>query len=89
MALSKEEKATIIKEFGGSEANTGKTEVQIALLTAEIRSATKHLENNQKDFSNKRSLYRKVSQRHSLLSYLKRVDIERYRDIVKKLNLRN
>lgn len=88
MAISKELKAKIIKEFGGSAKNTGKTEVQIAILSAEIKSLTTHLISNYKDNISKRGLYTKVSQRKSLLAYLKRVDINRYRDIIKKLEIR-
>lgn len=88
MAISKELKAKIVKEFGGSAKNTGKTEVQIAILSAEIKSLTAHLVNNHKDFISKRGLYTKVSQRKSLLNYLKNVDIERYREIIKKLEIR-
>lgn len=88
MAISKEMKAKIIKEFGGSSKNTGKTEVQIAILSAEIKSLTTHLISNHKDNISKRGLYTKVSQRKSLLSYLKRIDINRYREIIKKLEIR-
>lgn len=88
MAISKETKAKLAKEFGGSEKNTGKTEVQIAILTAEINSLTDHLVNNKKDNISKRGLYKKVSKRKSLLTYLKNKDINRYREILKLLNLR-
>ncbi|EGZ31219.1 30S ribosomal protein S15 [Malacoplasma iowae] len=88
MAITKQEKAKIVKEFGGNEKNTGKTEVQIAILTAEISSLTNHLVDNKKDNTSKRGLYKKVSQRKSLLTYLKNTDINRYREIIKKLNLR-
>lgn len=88
MAISKELKAKIVKEFGGNDKNTGKVEVQVAILSAEIKSLTNHLVNNHKDYISKRGLYTKVSQRKSLLSYLKRVDINRYREIIKKLEIR-
>ncbi len=88
MAISKQLKAKLVKEFGGNEKNTGKTEVQIAILSAEIKSLTQHLINNHKDYTSKRGLYTKVSQRKSLLSYLKNIDIERYREIIKKLEIR-
>lgn len=88
MAISKELKASIVKQFGGSATNTGKTEVQIAILTAEIQALTKHLSANKKDMISKRGLYIKVAQRRNLLAYLERTDIERYRAILKELNLR-
>jgi small subunit ribosomal protein S15 len=89
MAISKEFKKQLVTEFGGDIKNTGSTEVQIAILTAEINTITDHVKNNKKDFSTKRGLFKKVSQRRSLLKYLERTDIKRYRELVKKLNLRN
>lgn len=89
MSISKSQKKEIIKRFGGSEQNTGKTEVQIAILTAEIKALTAHMVNNKKDMISKRGLYTKVSKRKNLLTYLQRVDIERYRKIIKELELRN
>lgn len=88
MEISKETKAKLIKEYGSSPKDTGKTEVQIAILTAEIKSLTVHMVSNKKDQTSKRGLYKKVSQRKSLLNYLKRKDINRYREIIKKLDLR-
>lgn len=88
MGISKETKAKIVKDFGGSAKNTGLTEVQIAILTAEINSLTTHMIANKKDFISKRGLYKKVSQRKSLLSYLKDRDIKRYREVIKKLDIR-
>jgi small subunit ribosomal protein S15 len=89
MAISKAFKANLAKEFGGDTKNTGSTEVQIAILTAEINAITNHIKTNNKDQSTKRGLYRKVSQRRSLLNYLQKTDVERYRALVKKLELRN
>lgn len=88
MAISKELKVKLIKEYGDSPKDTGKTEVQIAILTEEIKSLTVHMVSNKKDQTSKRGLYKKVSQRKSLLNYLKDRDINRYREIVKKLDLR-
>ncbi|AJQ45489.1 30S ribosomal protein S15 [Ureaplasma diversum] len=88
MAVSKQQKLDLVVKFGGSEQNTGKTEVQIAILSAEIASLTSHMIENKKDKTSKRGLYKKVAQRKKLLSYLMRTDIERYREIVKELNLR-
>ncbi len=88
MAVTKEQKAKLIKEFGGDAKNTGSTEVQIAILTAEIKDLTNHMVQNKKDFISKRGLQQKVSKRRSLLTYLKRVDIERYRKLIAKLDIR-
>jgi small subunit ribosomal protein S15 len=89
MAISKAFKANLIKEYGGNEKNTGAVAAQVAILTAEINAITIHIKTNQKDFSTKRGLFKKVSQRRSLLNYLKNTDIEKYRELVKKLDLRN
>lgn len=88
MAVSKETKKDLVKKYGKNPKDTGNTEVQIAILTAEINSLTEHLKDNQKDFASKRILYAKNSKRRGLLNYLKRTDIEKYRELVKKLNLR-
>lgn len=87
--ISKELKKDLIIKFGGNENNTGKTEVQIAILTAEIKALTDHLIENKKDMISKRGLYVKVAKRKNLLAYLERNDIERYRKILKDLNIRN
>ncbi|MGL4647616.1 MAG: 30S ribosomal protein S15 [Mycoplasmoidaceae bacterium] len=88
MAISKATKQKIIKDVGGNEKNTGKTEVQITILTAEIKSLTTHMIANKKDNISKRGLQKKVSKRKSLLTYLKRKDINRYRAILQALDLR-
>jgi len=88
MAVSKETKKELVKKYGKSAKDTGNTEVQIAILTEEINGLTEHLKANQKDFNSKRTLYAKNSKRRSLLNYLKKTDIERYRELVKKLNIR-
>ena len=86
--MQKERKQEIIKEFGRSEGDTGSTEVQVALLTERIVELTAHLKVHKKDHHSRRGLLMMVGQRRGLLSYLKDQDIERYRDIVKKLGLR-
>lgn len=86
--MQKERKQEIIKEFGRSEGDTGSTEVQVALLTERIVELTAHLKIHKKDHHSRRGLLMMVGQRRGLLSYLKDQDIERYRDIVKKLGLR-
>ncbi|HDQ13313.1 MAG TPA: 30S ribosomal protein S15 [Sediminispirochaeta sp.] len=86
--LSKEKKQEIIKEFGKSESDSGSTEVQIALLTARIQDLTEHLRTFKKDHSSRRGLLKLVGQRRNLLKYLKKEDLERYRALLKRLNLR-
>jgi len=88
MYLTSEIKQNIFKEFGNSEANTGSSEGQIALFTSRITHLTDHLRRNKKDLVTQRSLVALVGKRRKLLSYLKDRDIERYRAIVKKLNIR-
>ena len=88
MYLTREVKAEIFKKHGGSEGNTGSTEGQIALFTYRINHLTKHLKKNQKDFNTERSLVKLVGKRRSLLDYLKKKDIERYRSLIKELNIR-
>jgi len=88
MALTSEAKKSIFKKHGGVETNTGSSEGQIALFTERINQMTEHLKANKKDFGTQRSLIRLVGKRRSLLDYLKDNDINRYRDIIKELNIR-
>ena len=88
MSLSSAEKAQIIKEYGSAEADTGSPEVQVALLTKDISQLTEHFKTHNKDHHSRRGLIRKVNLRRSVLNYLKANDIERYRSIVARLNLR-
>lgn len=88
MAVSKERKAELVKEFGNDVKNTGSTEVQIAILTDEINNLTEHLKENKHDYHSKRGLLMKVGKRRSLLDYLKRTNVVSYREVIKKLNLR-
>ena len=88
MYLTSEIKKGLFKKHGKSEADTGTSEGQIALFTHRISHLTKHLETNKKDFGTQKSLIALVSKRRGLLDYLKANDIERYRAIVKKLELR-
>ena len=88
MAVSKERKAELVKEFGKDVKNTGSTEVQIAILTEEINNLTEHLKENKHDYHSKRGLLMKVGKRRSLLDYLKRTNVVSYREVIKKLNLR-
>ena len=88
MALSKEEKAKIVKEFGKDDKDTGSIEVQIAILTKEINDLTAHLKVHTHDYHSKRGLLMKVGQRRSKLNYLMKNDITKYREVIKKLGLR-
>ena len=88
MSLTKDAKQTIIKEYGASDKDTGSTEVQIALLTARIIDLTEHFKIHKKDHNSRRGLLKLVGQRRRLLKYLKREDLEKYRAILQKLNLR-
>ena len=88
MALNKEEKAKIIKEFAKNENDCGSAEVQIAILTNEINNLTEHLKEHKHDYHSKRGLLMKVGRRKKLLAYLKDNDVKSYREVIKKLNLR-
>ena len=88
MYLTKEIKEGIFKKHGKDEKNTGSTEAQIALFTYRINHLTEHLKKNRKDFNTERSLVKLVGKRRSLLDYLTKKDILRYRAIVKELGLR-
>jgi len=86
--LAKGEKAAVIKKIGRSEKDTGSPEVQIALFTERINELTQHLQVHKKDFSTQRSLMKMVGKRRRLLDYLKRHDLQKYRELLKELNIR-
>jgi small subunit ribosomal protein S15 len=86
--MTKQEKADIIKKYGGNEKDSGKTEVQIALLTKRINDLTEHFNKHAKDHHSRRGLMMMVGQRRRLLDYLTKKEIERYRAIIKDLNIR-
>ncbi|MCI6350243.1 MAG: 30S ribosomal protein S15 [Tenericutes bacterium] len=88
MALSKDVKSKIVKEFARDAKDTGSVEVQVAILTEEIKVLTEHLKEHIHDFHSKRGLLQKVGKRKSLLAYLKKTDITRYRELIAKLGLR-
>lgn len=88
MYLASEIKKDIFKKHGGSEKNTGSTESQIALFTYRIDHLTKHLGTHKKDFGTQRSLLNLVGKRRALLDYLKRHELEKYRALLKTLDLR-
>ena len=82
------DKSSIIAEYGRHEGDTGSPEVQIALLTARINHLNEHLKLNKKDFHSRRGLLKMVGKRRNLLAYLREKDIERYRTLIARLNLR-
>ena len=86
--LKREQKEKIIKDYAIKEGDTGSVEVQVALLTEEIKILTEHLKVNIHDFHSKRGLLMKVGKRKNLLEYLKKTDINRYRELIKRLGLR-
>jgi small subunit ribosomal protein S15 len=88
MYLTPEVKKGLFKDYGKSEFDTGSSEGQVALFTFRIQHLTEHLKINKKDSATRRSLVLLVGKRRRLLEYLKKQDITRYRDIIKKLNLR-
>ena len=88
MSVTKERKAELVKEFGKSEKDTGATEVQIAILTEEIRDLTEKIKIHIHDYHSKRGLMMKVGKRRSLLDYLKENDVNAYRTLIEKLNIR-
>jgi small subunit ribosomal protein S15 len=88
MSLTKEKKQEVVKEFGRTVKDTGSAEVQIALLTRRIDELTGHFKSNPKDHNSRRGLLKMVGQRRKLLDYLKRTDVEKYREILDKLSLR-
>lgn len=88
MALSKDVKAKLVKKYGKDEKDTGSIEVQIAILTNEINTLTEHFKEHAHDHHSKRGMLKKIGQRRSLLNYLKKKDVTRYRDIIKSLGLR-
>ena len=86
--MTKEEKQAIIDQYATHEGDTGSPEVQIAILTSRINSLNEHLKNNKNDNHSRRGLLKMVGRRRNLLKYLMQVDIERYRSIIAKLEIR-
>ncbi|ORC37219.1 30S ribosomal protein S15 [Marispirochaeta aestuarii] len=86
--LAKEAKQDVIKEFGKNDKDSGATEVQIALLTKRIEDLTEHFKTNKKDHASRRGLLKMVGQRRKLLKYLQRKDLDTYRSLLGRLNLR-
>jgi small subunit ribosomal protein S15 len=88
MALAKDVKSTIIADYARGDSDTGSAEVQIALLSQRIKDLTEHLKVHKKDHHTRRGLLKLVGQRRRMLNYLKKTDIERYREVVAKLGIR-
>lgn len=88
MALTKEKKDEIVKKYARNEKDTGSAEVQVAILTEEINELTLHLKEHKHDFHSRRGLLKKVGQRRSMLKYLLKIDVTRYRELIKSLGLR-
>ncbi|MFU8829508.1 MAG: 30S ribosomal protein S15 [Phycisphaerales bacterium] len=88
MAISEARKAELIKEFATHEGDTGSADVQIAVLTENIRDLTEHLKEHRHDFSSRRGLLAMVSKRNRLSAYLKKTDRERYMNLIQRLGLR-
>lgn len=86
--MTKEVKQQVIAEYATHEGDTGSPEVQIALLTTRINELTEHLKVHKKDHHSRRGLLKMVGHRRNLLAYLMKNDIERYRAIIKRLNIR-
>jgi small subunit ribosomal protein S15 len=86
--MTKEQKIELMKKFGQNEKDSGRSEVQIALLTQRINDLTEHFDRHKKDHHSRRGLMMMVGKRRRLLDYLAKKDIERYRTIIKELNIR-
>lgn len=86
--ITKEKKTAIINEYARKLGDTGSPEVQIAILTARIQELTEHLKVNQKDHHSRRGLLKMVGKRRGLLDYLKKTDLEGYRELIVKLGIR-
>ena len=88
MALSKDKKTSIVESFARSKGDTGSVEVQVAMLTERINRLTDHMLEHKHDYHTKLGLQKMVGKRKKLLAYLKDEDVTRYRELIKKLNLR-
>ncbi|HAP14842.1 MAG TPA: 30S ribosomal protein S15 [Lactococcus sp.] len=88
MAISKEKKQEIIKQYARTEGDTGSPEVQIAVLTWEINHLNDHIKAHKKDHATYRGLMKKIGHRRNLLAYLRKKDVQRYRELIASLGLR-
>ena len=88
MALTKQVKEEIVKTFGANEKDTGRAEVQVALLTKRVDELTEHFKRHPKDNNSRRGLLKLVGQRRWLLAYMRKSNLAKYREIIERLNLR-
>jgi small subunit ribosomal protein S15 len=88
MTVTQERKRELVEQFGAGAGDTGKTEVQVALLTERINALTEHLRSHRKDHHSRRGLLMLVGRRRRFLNYLQRRDLERYRALIRELGLR-
>lgn len=89
MTISKERKAELTAQFGKNAQDTGNSKVQVAILTERIRELTEHMKSHQKDFHTRRGLLMLVGKRRRLLSYIKKNDINEYRELIAELGIRD
>ena len=89
MAVSKERKAELVAQYGANDKDSGSAEVQVALLTERIKGLTEHMKTHPKDFHTRRGLLMIVGRRRRLLSYIKKRDINEYRELIAKLGIRD
>ena len=87
--VSKERKAELVREFGANEKDSGNAKVQVAILSERIRELTEHMKQHKKDFHTRRGLLMLVGKRRRLLSYIKKNDINEYRELIAKLGIRD
>ena len=88
MSITTEEKAAVVKAYAINANDTGSPEVQVAIMTTRIKNLTGHMNDHKKDFHSRHGLLKLVSQRRKLLSYLKRENVDRYQNLIKRLELR-
>jgi small subunit ribosomal protein S15 len=88
MSITKEKTVDLISTYGKNEKDSGSSESQVAILTTRIRRITEHLKENKKDHSGRRGLLAMVSRRRRLLSYIKKNNIQKYQDLIQKLEIR-
>lgn len=86
--ISKEQKTDLIQTYKKHDTDTGSVQVQVAVLTARIQQLTEHLKTNKKDYSSRRGLLKLVGRRRRLLTYLRRLDLKNYADLISRLGLR-
>jgi small subunit ribosomal protein S15 len=89
MSITKDKIQELVKQFGESDNDSGKTEVQVAILTERIKNLTEHLKTHKKDHHTRRGLLKLVGKRRALLNYLKRVELDRYRKLISDLGIRH